>query len=118
MVVQDEKGLSDFGALRSAISRRPDRLIFFAFDLLHLDDEDLRGRPIEERRALLRQLLNGADPRLAFSEEFDGDGAEFFRVAEAHGLEGIVSKREGSRYMSGASNTWFKTKAVETSDFA
>jgi ATP-dependent DNA ligase len=116
MVVQDERGLSDFGALRSAISKRPDRLIFFAFDLLHLNGEDLRSRPIEERRAKLGELLVAADQRLAFSDAFEGDGSEFFKAAEGHGLEGIISKRKGSRYKSGPSNAWLKTKAVETGD--
>src|SRR3954447_15065569 len=56
MVVQDENGLTDFNALRSAIYKAPHRLVFFTFDLLHLDDQDLRTRPLMERRALLRSL--------------------------------------------------------------
>ena len=62
MVVQDEHGITDFNALRSAIYKAPHRLVFFAFDLLHLDGQDLRGRPLMERRALLRRLIQ-PDPR-------------------------------------------------------
>jgi hypothetical protein len=62
MVVQDEHGISDFYALRSAIYTAPHRLVFFAFDLLHLDGQDLRGQPLMERRALLRRLIQ-RDPR-------------------------------------------------------
>jgi hypothetical protein len=40
VVVQDEQGISDFEALRSAIHKGPHRLVFFAFDLLHLDGSD------------------------------------------------------------------------------
>jgi bifunctional non-homologous end joining protein LigD len=43
MVVQDEHGITDLYALRSAIYTAPHRLAFFAFDLLHLDGQDLRG---------------------------------------------------------------------------
>ncbi|MGD9738421.1 MAG: hypothetical protein AB7S41_02495 [Parvibaculaceae bacterium] len=46
MVVQDERGVSDFEGLRAAIDQEPHRLVFFAFDLLHLDGEDLRNAPI------------------------------------------------------------------------
>jgi ATP-dependent DNA ligase len=54
LVVQDEHGLTDFNALRTAIYTAPHRLVFFAFDLLHLD---LRARHLMERRALLRKLI-------------------------------------------------------------
>src|SRR5262249_29571167 len=51
MVVQDEHGITDFHALRSAIYTAPHRIVFFAFDLLHLDGQDLRGQHLMERRA-------------------------------------------------------------------
>ena len=57
MVVQDENGLTDFNALRSAIYTEPHRLVLFTFDLVHLDGQDLRLRPLMERRALLRKLI-------------------------------------------------------------
>ena len=53
-VVQDALGVSDFYALRAAMTREPDRVVFFAFDLLHLDGKDLRGLPLVERRAAER----------------------------------------------------------------
>lgn len=62
MVVQDERGVTDFLALGGAIDREPHRLVFFAFDLLELDGEDLRDSPIEERRGMLRELLGMPDP--------------------------------------------------------
>ena len=55
-------GVSDFGALRSAIRRQPDRLIFVGFDLLHLDGKDLRHRPLVERRTMLANLIAGMGP--------------------------------------------------------
>jgi ATP-dependent DNA ligase len=57
MVVQDEHGLTDFNALRSAIYTAPHRLVLFAFDLLHLDGQDLRRTPLMERRTALRKLI-------------------------------------------------------------
>lgn len=114
--VQDEKGVTDFGALPSAIKSRPGDLVYFAFDLLHLDGEDLRPAPLEERRARLR-LLIGQVPgsRIVMSDEYDGDGAAFFQLVSSHDLEGMVSKRKGSRYWSGAADAWKKTKCWTTS---
>ena len=118
MVVQDENGLTDFNALRSAIYKAPHRLVFFAFDLLHLDGQDLRGRPLMERRALLRRLVE-PDPRcpIQFSDHVESDGARFFKAAAELGLEGIVSKRAASRYRSGRSRSWLKTKNMVESEF-
>ena len=118
MVVQDEHGITDFNALRSAIYTAPHRLVLFAFDLLHLDGQDLRGQPLMERRALLRKLIK-PDPRspIQFSDHLEGDGARFFKAAAELGLEGIVSKRAASRYRSGPSRSWLKTKNMVESEF-
>lgn len=119
MVVQDSNGVSDFFALRTAIDREPHRLVFFAFDLLHLDGEDLLDAPIEERRAMLREILGSPDPTspIQLSEDIAGSGAEVFAAAEKLGLEGIVSKKRGSRYRSGVQKTWRKTKCTMESEF-
>ena len=65
------------------------RIIFFAFDLLHLDSQDLRRTPLMERRAALRKLTE-PDPRspIQFSDHADGYGALFFKHAADLGLEG------------------------------
>jgi bifunctional non-homologous end joining protein LigD len=117
VVVQDERGLSDFHALRSAIRWQPERLILFAFDLMHLDGEDLRFRSLEERRERLRQLLAKAPQALQFTGEFNGDGAAFFKACAQHGLEGIVSKHLDSAYRSGRSKHWLKVKCFTESEF-
>ena len=104
LVVQDEHGITDFHALRSAIYTVPKRIVFFAFDLLHLNGSDVRGCPLLERRALLRKLIK-PDPRspIQFSDHLEGDCAKFFKTVADLGLEGIVSKRAASRYRSGPS---------------
>src|SRR4051794_16287949 len=118
MVVQDEHGLTDFNALRSAIYTAPHRLVLFAFDLLHLDGQDLRRRPLMERRALLRRVGGPDPPRpIQFSDHVESDGARFFKAAAEIGLEGIVSKRAASRYRSGRSRSWLKTKNMVESEF-
>jgi bifunctional non-homologous end joining protein LigD len=111
VVVQNERGVSDFESLRSAIRWQPHKLLFYAFDILHLDGHDLRDWSLLERRAKLKELV-GRDHTnpLQFSDEFTGDSAAFFRACAEHGLEGVVSKLGSSRYRgSGHSKTWLKS---------
>jgi bifunctional non-homologous end joining protein LigD len=84
----------------------------YAFDLLELDGRDLRGKPWDDRRELLAQLLTGADDGIRLCEHIeDADGAAVvFRAACSMGLEGIVAKRRDSRNHSGRSREWIKIK--------
>src|SRR3954447_13265405 len=77
VIVQDARGVSDFEALKSAIRWRPESLVFYAFDLLHLNGVDLRNEPLLQRRSKLKELI-GADPRspIQYSDELVGDGAK------------------------------------------
>ena len=119
MIVQGADGVSDFHALRWAMAREPHRLVYYAFDLLHLDSEDLRARPLDERKARLGELLGPADPfcPIQLCEHFEGDGSVLFEAAAKMGVEGIVSKRADSRYKSGRSPAWRKTKCWESGNF-
>ena len=117
VIVQDVRGASDFAGLQHALKHRPHSLIFYAFDLLHLDGKDLRALPLIERRAKLKELIGGDGAgALQFSEEFIGDGAALFRACAKHRLEGIVSKLVSSRYRSGRSRSWLKTKCFVESE--
>jgi bifunctional non-homologous end joining protein LigD len=109
-------GAPDFHALRSAMAWNAERLAFVAFDLLHLDGQDLRPLPIVERRAMLWDLVKPADGIIQFSQHVDGGGAEFFKGVEKLGLEGMVSKRRGASYRSGESDAWLKIKCYEFSE--
>jgi bifunctional non-homologous end joining protein LigD len=117
-IVQDGDGISDFDALSFALRWQPGAIVFYAFDLMHLDGRDLRRRPLLERRSILKSLVgNDDESRIQFSEEFVGDGAAFFKACAERKLEGIVSKLATSRYRSGKSNTWLKTKCFTESSF-
>ena len=112
VIVQGEGGKCDFHSLRASIKSEPGRLVFMGFDLLELDGQDLRRPPLERRRELLNKLIGRNDPGcpIQYSAEVVGHGKAFFAVADGMGLEGIVSKKLGSRYVSGRSNNWLKTK--------
>ena len=104
----DDDGMPMFQKLRL---RRDDRHVFLsAFDLLELDGQDLRRQPLEIRKAALARLLAKAAPGLQLNEHIAEPGDVVFRHACKLGLEGIVSKRLGSRYRSGRSPDWLKVK--------
>ncbi|MER9330361.1 hypothetical protein NKJ26_16955 [Mesorhizobium sp. M0152] len=54
IIVLNDAGLSDFGELRKAITRRQHDLYFVAFDLMHLNGHDLRNMTLDDRREILR----------------------------------------------------------------
>jgi DNA ligase D-like protein (predicted ligase) len=117
-IVQDAKGASDFEALSSAMRSRPDSVILYAFDLMHLNGNDLREDALIERRAVLKALVgDDEESRIQFSEEFEGEGNVLFKLCAEHGLEGIVSKHSLAQYRSGRTKTWLKTKCFTESTF-
>jgi bifunctional non-homologous end joining protein LigD len=107
-VVCDDNGLAVFERLRKV--RQSPQVFLCAFDLLELDGKDLRGEPLEVRKATLASLLRARLPGLQFNQHLTHPGDIVFRHACAMGLEGIVSKRLGSRYFSGRTKDWLKFK--------
>jgi bifunctional non-homologous end joining protein LigD len=102
---------SDFEALRSRQGQA--EAILVAYDVLEVDGQNVRPEPLDERRKRLAKLLRANKAMrdgIQFSEAITGDGAAIFRHACGLGLEGIVSKRIGSRYVSGRTRAWLKTK--------
>ncbi|MBS3650024.1 ATP-dependent DNA ligase [Pseudaminobacter sp. 19-2017] len=110
VILCDDEGKPDFKRLKSAIHSKSDCLLFMAFDLLHLNGKDVRRLPIEERRKLLQDLIGPENDPIRFSESFEEDAKTVFAAIDRLGLEGMVSKRKGSRYRSGDSRDWVKTK--------
>jgi bifunctional non-homologous end joining protein LigD len=107
-IICDDKGLSVFDLIRC---RHYDHVASLcAFDLLELNGQDMRDRPLEERKAGLKMLLRRPHPGIAYNRHFDVEGSIVFHHACKLGCEGIVSKRLGSPYRSGRSADWIKVK--------
>ena len=109
VVCCDERGVAAFSVLRRRANE--ECAFLYAFDLLELDGTDLRREPLEVRKATLASTLRKAKPGVRLNEHLEHpDGIEVFQHACQMGLEGIVSKRLGSRYRSGRSLDWLKFK--------
>ncbi len=110
LVACAEDGQPDFHALLRFGARSEAGLCLWCFDLLRLDGADLRKRPLAQRQARLAELLADVDDQgLQLSAAFE-DGQALLKKAESIGLEGVVSKRVDSPYVSGVSLHWVKTK--------
>ncbi|MBV8419380.1 MAG: DNA ligase, partial [Hyphomicrobiales bacterium] len=107
-VACDDNGVASFDLIRH--HRHNDRAFLYAFDLIELNGDDLRRDPLEVRKATLASIVAKARPGIRFNEHIEGDGETVFRHACKLGLEGIVSKRLGSHYVSGRSRHWIKSK--------
>jgi bifunctional non-homologous end joining protein LigD len=115
IVALDHNGAPEFSALQAAISDgKTDNLIFFAFDLLFADGEDIRRVPLGERKERLKKLLEarakGKSKVIRYVEHFETGGDAILQSACKLSLEGIVSKKLDAPYRSGRSENWTKAK--------
>jgi len=111
VVVVNEKGSANFGALQNWRSEADGELLFYVFDILWYDGYDLKSLPLLERKAILKQLIPD-NPSIQLSRDFDTSGIEFLEAAKTMGLEGIMAKRKDSTYTIGdRTRNWLKIKA-------
>ena len=107
-VTCDDHGIANFERIRC--QRYNESVFLYAFDLIERDGDDLRRDPLTARKALLGSVLAGAASGLRLNEHIEEDGPVVFEHACKLGLEGIVSKRKDSRYLSGRTLHWIKSK--------
>ncbi|HMI90136.1 MAG TPA: DNA ligase D, partial [Polyangiales bacterium] len=118
-----QSGVSNFQQLQNSLNEQHDgRVVYYAFDLLHLAGYDLRAVPLLERKALLAALLQAAGSthetsRIRLSGHVVGQGDAFFARACELGVEGSVCKRADGRYASGRSRDWLKVKCTQRQEF-
>lgn len=111
IIVINDKGVSDFGALQNWRSEADGQLIMYVFDLLWYEGYNLMGLPLSERQALLKEVLPTDHYNIRLSEVFSSEGREFFEAAQKLGLEGIIAKKAGSTYTpDNRSKNWLKIK--------
>lgn len=110
IVVVDSKGKSSFQLLQNYQKTGQGNLRYYAFDLLHLDGNDLRGLPLRRRKELLAEIF-AKSPLVLLSEHEEVHGKALFEAAARQGLEGIIAKDGDSPYREGArSHAWLKIK--------
>ncbi len=114
----DAEGVPTFSRLQAAMDEgKTDQLVYFVFDLLHLDGESIAAMPLIERKARLQKLLAKHVPGLRYSEHVVGNGPAFRQQACRLGLEGAISKRVDRPYAPGDRGLWAKSKCLNREEF-
>jgi bifunctional non-homologous end joining protein LigD len=115
----DEHGRTNFTLLKNSLDGRMP-LVFYVFDLLELDGQDIARLPQLERKQRLEALLSRlpADAPIAYSDHMVGDGEAVFRAMCEGGHEGVIAKSPTARYHGGDRSTaWLKIKCVKRQEF-
>ncbi|KTC99169.1 DNA ligase D [Legionella erythra] len=119
VVVLNGEGRPDFQSLQNAIKdglKAP--FIYYLFDLLYLEQYDLRPLPLIERKSLLAPLIAAAASSiLRYSDHIIGQGDDVFKQACDMGMEGIIAKQIHSPYEGKRSLNWLKIKCSQRQEF-
>jgi DNA ligase D-like protein (predicted ligase) len=111
-------GITSFSMIQAASDAgNAAGLVYFIFDLLHLDGVDVGALPLIERKARLAQLLSDVRPPLHYSDYHRGGGPAFHQQACKLELEGIVSKRADAAYVPSNRGIWLKVKCLYREEF-
>lgn len=119
IVALDEKGRSSFQLLQAfELGQKRPPIFYYAFDLLRLNEKDLRDLPIEQRKAKLERLLKAAPGTIRYSASLGTDAQKLLDQARQFGLEGLIGKRVGSHYEAGRrTGNWIKLKLRQEQEF-
>jgi bifunctional non-homologous end joining protein LigD len=116
IVAVDKQGRPSFQALQHRGSHPDHTIVFYAFDLLHLDGGDLRTLPLEARQAELARIVTASG--LLLSIQLPGNVTDIVNTVRAMQLEGVVAKRKDSPYEAGErSKNWQKLKLERQQEF-
>ena len=124
IVALEKDGTTNFQLLQNSLSQKTTAdLVYFVFDLLYIDGQNLTSSPLTERKQILERMLQpktGHDVSAAllrYSEHWVGQGEALFNKASQMGLEGIIAKKAAQPYRPGRSRDWLKIKCVKSQEF-
>jgi DNA ligase D-like protein (predicted ligase) len=123
-IVAFDRGQTSFARLQGRLGvtrpgsdlRREIPVSYYLFDVLYLDGQDLRPRPLRERKRILRRMMS-YDAPLRFTAHRLREGVKYWQQACGHGWEGVIAKRADATYRSGRSRDWLKFKCENAQEF-
>src|SRR5437879_198606 len=126
VVVLGENGTPNFGSLQARfgvddpkrvnVLAKTTPVTYVAFDLLHLDGQDVITRPLVERKKRLKSIIKEG-PYLLYGDHVEAEGTRFFKEATSRGFEGVIAKESQSQYVPGLrTDYWIKIKQVNTTE--
>ena len=116
IVAVDRHGRPSFQALQHRGAHPQHAVVFYAFDVLHLNGEDLTRLPLDARRSHLPKIVEGS--AVLVSQELPGTAEQVIAAVQQLGLEGVIAKRKDSRYEAAQrSGAWVKLKLDKQQEF-
>ncbi|TMI33084.1 DNA ligase [Candidatus Bathyarchaeota archaeon] len=126
VVVLGENGTPNFGSLqarfgvddpkRVSMLANTTPVTYVAFDLLHVNGQDVITRPLVERKRRLKSIIKEG-PYLLYGDHVEAEGTRFFEEATDRGFEGVIAKESQSQYSPGLrTDYWIKIKQINTTD--
>ncbi len=119
IIAVDKDGRSNFLELQEVLKAEDDQnLQFYIFDILYLNNENLKSLPLIERKKILENLLKKTKlSNVFYSEHFEFRGDEFLQKLCGLNYEGIISKLADKPYRSGRGKDWLKSKCHKRQEF-
>lgn len=117
IVALNNKGYPDFEKLQLWRSEADGDLAYYVFDLLWYDGQDMRHKPLWQRREMLEKILPKDNEIIRLSESFEDSGKQMYQLASSMNLEGIIAKKKDSIYQPDTrSKEWLKIKTFRTQE--
>ena len=116
VVAVDARGHPSFQALQHRTAHPGYAVVFYAFDVIHLDGRDLTRLRLDERKAKLPAIIDGSS--ILLSHALPGTAAQVIDAVQRLGLEGVIAKRKDSTYQAGMqTDAWRKLKLDKQQEF-
>ncbi|MDX1471777.1 MAG: non-homologous end-joining DNA ligase, partial [Flavobacteriaceae bacterium] len=117
VVITDKKGIAQFQKLQNYnSSTTKGRLMYYVFDILHLNGHDTIGLPLLDRKSLIPEIIQDLD-YVSYCDHIEGMGNTFYKKSISLGMEGVIAKKSSSTYTPGyRSKEWLKIKEDNTTE--
>jgi len=117
IVALAEDGRPSFQALQHRSAHAPYTIVYYAFDVLHLEGRDLTTEVLTKRRMWLPKVV-GKESTIRLSQNLPGTAPAVMAAVRGVGGEGVIAKRKDSMYQPGErSRDWVKLKLEEQQEF-
>jgi len=110
VVILNDEGVPEFQLIQNYKRTREGNIIYYVFDILWYENENIEQYNLLERKDLLKKILPKSD-LIQYSEHFPKDGKRMFKIVEKQGYEGLIAKKSDSKYHENTrSQEWLKIK--------
>src|ERR1700730_9268628 len=100
VVAVDENGIPRFQLLQRFQKQPTAPTLYYVFDVLWSEGEDITGNPIVARRAVLERIIKPV-PGIQLGSYVQNEGKALFKLVKEKGMEGVIAKRKDSIYRPG-----------------